>query len=74
MDPEEARVEQAENRERLYRLRELLQAPARNLDEVQHVLVELEPFVRRGDFVEDGAEEAVDQARAFLDSAPRRSD
>lgn len=74
MDPREARVEDAENRERLYRLRELLRDPARHLDELQRVLVELEPFVRRGAFQEEGARETVDEARAYLASAPRRSD
>ncbi|MBO0707606.1 MAG: hypothetical protein J2P43_09175 [Candidatus Dormibacteraeota bacterium] len=74
MDPQEARVEDAENRERLYRLRELLQDPARHLDELQRVLAELEPFVRRGAVPEEGAGETVDEARAYLASAPRRSD
>lgn len=74
MDPQAARVEDAENRERLSRLRQLLHEPARHLDELQHVLAELEPFVRRGAFTEEGAREAVDEARAYLASAPRRSD
>lgn len=74
MDPQDARVEAAENRERLHRLRELLRDPARHIDELQRVMAEIEPFVRQGTFTEDGARETVDEARAFLASAPRRSD
>lgn len=74
MDPHDAGVEEAENRERLVRLRELLREPAQHLDDIQRVLVELEPFVRRDAFTEQGARETVDEARAYLASAPRRSD
>ena len=72
MDPREDASEQAENMERLNRLRAMRGAPLQHIDEMQRVLVELEPFVTSGRFREGDAEEVVTWARSFLDSAPRR--